>query len=91
MEKRSYVYILASQRNGTLYIGVTTDLVKRIHSHRTGAVSGFTKEYAVKMLVYFECHVCIENAISREKAMKKWYRKWKFKLIEKDNPEWRGL
>jgi len=91
MVKHSYVYILASQRNGTLYIGVTSDLTRRIHLHRTSASEGFTEKYSVKMLVYFERHECIELAIKREKAMKKWYRKWKLNLIERDNLEWRDL
>jgi len=85
------VYILASKRNGTLYTGVTSDLMGRVHRHRTGEVQGFTREYGVKMLVWFELHATMEAAIQREKRIKKWYRKWKLELIEADNPEWRDL
>lgn len=91
MEKQGYVYILASKRNGTLYTGVTSDLVRRVWEHRNGAVGGFTKEYNVKLLVHVECFTCIEDAIRREKAIKKWYRKRKLELIEKDNPGWQDL
>ena len=89
--KNPAVYILASQRNGTLYIGVTSDLVKRVWEHREGLVDGFTKQHQVKMLVWYEQHETMECAISREKAMKKWRRQWKIALIEKDNPAWRDL
>ncbi|MBX9726643.1 MAG: GIY-YIG nuclease family protein [Rickettsiales bacterium] len=89
--KQYYVYILSSQRNGTLYIGVTGDLIKRTWEHREGFVDGFTKEYDVKMLVYYEIAVSPDAAIVREKQMKKWNRKWKLELIEKFNPEWRDL
>ena len=85
------VYILASQRNGTLYIGVTSDLVKRIWQHREGLAEGFTKQYGVKTLVWYEQHATMESAISREKAMKKWLRKWKLAAIEKTNPDWHDL
>ncbi len=87
----SYMYILASQRNGTLYVGVTSGLVKRTYEHRTGAVPGFTKTYGVKRLVYFEEFERIEDAILREKQVKRWKRSWKIELIEKDNPDWRDL
>lgn len=83
-----YVYILASHRNGTLYIGVTNDLARRVHEHRNGAVPGFTKKYRVKQLVYFEPHDSIEEAILREKRMKVWKRAWKIEAIQKMNPEW---
>lgn len=91
MEKHPAVYILASQRNGTLYIGVTSDLVKRIWEHRSDLVDGFTKHYGCHTLVYFEQHVEMTEAIRREKQMKKWNRTWKIELIEKQNPDWRDL
>ena len=82
------VYILASQRNGTLYIGVTSDLIRRVHQHREGVVPGFTQEHGVKRLVWFEQHSTMEHAILREKRIKKWNRAWKLDLIERRNP-WR--
>jgi putative endonuclease len=85
------VYLLASKRNGTLYVGVTSDLVARIHQHRSGAVRGFTRDYGVKLLVWFEQHATMESAISREKRIKKWNRAWKLELIEAANSEWRDL
>ena len=85
------VYLLASRRNGTLYVGVTSDLAARMNHHRMGAVPGFTQEYDVKLLVWFEQHSTMEEAIAREKWIKKWNRAWKLELIEKDNPEWRDL
>jgi putative endonuclease len=89
--KQYYVYILASKKNGTLYIGVTSDLVKRIYEHKNNLVEGFSKEYNVHSLVYYELHQEIEKAILREKQMKKWNRKWKMRLIEEKNPEWKDL
>ncbi|MFC3713149.1 GIY-YIG nuclease family protein [Sphingoaurantiacus capsulatus] len=86
-----YVYILASERNGTLYIGVTNDLARRVGEHREGLVEGFTRRYAVKRLVYIESFERIEDAIAREKAMKKWKRLWKLDLIERQNPDWVDL
>jgi putative endonuclease len=86
-----YVYILASRIGGTLYIGVTNDLVRRVYEHRSGAAEGFTKDYEVKRLVYFESFDDIEQAIHREKRLKKWTRAWKIALIEKDNPNWIDL
>jgi putative endonuclease len=86
-----YVYILASQKNGTLYIGVTNDIVRRIFEHRSDAVSSFTKIHAVHQLVYFEVAESIEAAIRREKRLKKWPRDWKKNLIEQNNPEWLDL
>ena len=86
-----YVYILASRRNGTLYTGVTNDLVRRIHEHRTEAVDGFTKKYGVHMLVWFESADDVTAAIQREKTIKKWNRQWKLALIEKENPDWTDL
>ncbi len=91
MGKTGYVYILASERNGTLYIGVTSDLVKRVWQHREGAVQGFSKRYEVKRLVYFEIFAAMPDAIAREKAMRKWRRRWKINAIEQDNPTWRDL
>ena len=85
------VYILASRRNGTLYIGVTSKLLQRIAQHRDGTLGGFTKHHGVKMLVWFEPHEDIEEAILREKRLKKWNRAWKLRLIEESNPEWRDL
>lgn len=86
-----YVYILASQRNGTLYVGVTNNLLRRIGEHRDGAASGFTKKYGVKNLVYFEIASDAYSAISREKQLKNWKREWKLELIESINPEWKDL
>jgi putative endonuclease len=89
--KSYYVYILANKKNGVLYIGVTNNLVRRIYEHKKGMTDGFTKKYNVKNLVYYETHSEINEAIKREKQMKKWYRKWKIELIEKSNPEWKDL
>lgn len=86
-----YVYVLASKKHGTLYIGVTNDLVRRVHEHRTNAIDGFTKKYGVHQLVYFEETEAIENAIHREKQLKKWKRDWKLDLIEEKNPNWDDL
>ena len=89
--KQPAVYILASQRNGTLYIGVTSDLIKRIWEHKNDLVEGFTQKYKVHQLVYFEQHQDMLAAITREKQIKKWNRAWKLRLIERENPEWRDL
>jgi putative endonuclease len=89
--KNYFVYILASKRNGTLYIGVTNDLIRRVYEHKNDLVEGFTQKYGVHTLVYYEMFDDIENAILREKRLKKWNRKWKLELIEKDNPNWRDL
>ena len=91
MEKQPTVYILANKRNGTLYTGVTTNLVKRIWEHKNDTHEGFTKKYQVHRLVYFEQHQTMDAAITREKRIKKWNRQWKIKLIEKSNPQWRDL
>ena len=91
MEKQPCVYILASQHNGTLYIGVTSNLVKRGWEHKTTLVDGFTKKYVVHCLVYYELHDDMASAITREKQLKKWNRAWKCRLVEKSNPEWRDL
>ena len=91
MSKQFCVYLLASKRNGTLYIGVTSDLVGRVWQHRNKAADGFTAKYGVTRLVYYELHESAESAISREKQMKKWNRSWKLKLIEDNNPDWKDL
>ncbi|HYC04014.1 MAG TPA: GIY-YIG nuclease family protein [Azospirillaceae bacterium] len=85
------VYMLASGRNGTLYVGVTSDLSRRVWEHRCGAVPGFTQKYEVKHLVWYESHSSAESAIRREKQLKRWQRAWKIRLIEGDNPEWQDL
>ena len=87
----SYVYILASDKNGTLYVGVTSDLVQRIWEHKNDVVEGFTKRYGVHGLVWYEEHQSIEDAIQREKNIKRWLREWKLDLIEECNPTWRDL
>jgi putative endonuclease len=89
--KTPCVFILASRRNGTLYIGVTSDLAKRVWQHKNGEVEGFTKAYRVHDLVWYEMHETMEGAIKREKAMKKWNRAWKIALIEKSNANWKDL
>lgn len=91
MKKGGYVYILASGRNGTIYIGVTSKLVERISQHKSHDVEGFTKKYTIDKLVYAEELPSIEEAIAREKQLKKWNRAWKIELIEKANPEWRDI
>ena len=91
MEKQPAVYLLASQRNGTLYIGVTSDLIQRIWQHKENLVEGFSQAYGCHTLVYFEQHLTMADAILREKQLKKWNRAWKIALIEKDNPTWRDL
>ena len=91
MEKDFYTYILASKRNGTLYIGVTSNLVQRIWQHKNDLVDGFTKKYAVKNLVFYEQHADAYSALSREKRLKEWKRQWKIELIEKFNPNWDDL
>ncbi|GLV28837.1 endonuclease [Sphingobium sp. TomTYG75] len=85
------VYLLASRKNGTLYIGVTSDLTKRIYQHRNGLIESFTSDYGVKRLVWFEPHDAMESAIQREKRIKKWNRQWKIELIEAGNPDWDDL
>jgi len=86
-----YVYILASTKNGTLYIGVTSNLIKRIWEHKNNVVEGFTQKYHVHTLVWCEGHPSMESAILREKTLKKWKREWKILLIKKRNPQWRDL
>ena len=89
--KTGWVYIMTNRANGTLYVGVTSDLVRRAHEHRTGAIPGFTKRYGLKKLVYFEEHENIYLAIQREHNMKHWSRTWKVRLILRENPQWRDL
>ena len=91
MEKQPVVYILASKRNGTLYIGVTSNLAKRVWEHKDDLVEGFTKKYGVHSLVYLEQFGDMVSAIAREKQLKKWNRAWKIRLIENENPEWNDL
>ncbi len=85
------VYILASRRYGTLYVGVTAHLMQRMHQHREGKFEGFTADYNVKLLVWYEQHATMDTAILREKQIKKWNRQWKINIIEKENPDWRDL
>ena len=91
MIRQPCVYMLASRRNGTLYVGVTADLVTRIHQHQAGYVPGFTRRYHVHTLVWFELHGSILEAITREKRIKRWRRAWKLELVESANPRWRNL
>lgn len=89
--KTYYVYILASKRNGTLYIGITNDLTRRVFEHKAGLINGFMKKYSVNKLVYFESTNDVNAAILQEKRLKKWKRQWKIELIEKSNPDWKDL
>jgi len=89
--KQYFVYILASKRNGTLYIGLTNDLLRRIYEDKNDLIEGFTKKYGIHLLVYYEVYGNINDAIAREKHMKKWNRQWKINLIEKSNPDWEDL
>ena len=91
MEWQPCVYMLASKRNGTLYVGVTSNLVKRIWEHKQQYVDGFTATYGVKRLVWYECHDSMISAIEREKLLKRWRRAWKLALVEAINPEWKDL
>jgi len=91
MNRQPGVYILANKRNGTLYVGVTSDLVKRIWEHRNNVAEGFTKQYNVHRLVWYELHESMESAINREKRLKDWRRAWKLELIESKNPGWLDL
>jgi putative endonuclease len=91
MSKTYIVYMLATRKNGTIYIGVTNNIAKRTFEHREGRGSEFTSNYSIKRLVWYETHTDVSLAIQREKSLKRWYRKWKIELIEKDNPDWRDL
>ena len=91
MKESFFVYILASQCRGTLYVGVTSDLIKRVYEHRSGTHEGFAHKYDVHRLVYYETFEDASGAIAREKQIKKWRRAWKLRLIEEHNPEWRNL
>ena len=91
MDKLPCVYLLASERNGTLYVGVTSNLIKRVWEHKNHVVEGFTKRYGVDRLVWYEVHETMESAIGREKAIKEWKRAWKLRLIEECNPDWEDL
>ncbi len=91
MGKPGYVYIMASQRNGTIYLGVTSDLPKRVYEHREGLIEGFTKKHGCKLLVWFEAYDDIQEARATELRMKNWNRQWKLKRIERMNPEWNDL
>ena len=92
MKMRSfYVYILATARDGTLYTGITNNLIRRVYEHKNGIIEGFTKKYKTKRLVYFEETTDVQGAITREKRIKKWRRSWKIELIEENNPQWRDL
>jgi putative endonuclease len=91
MTKQPCVYLMASRRNGTLYIGVTSDLVKRVWEHKNGVIDGFTKRYGVHLLVWYEFHETMDTAIARESALKAWKREWKLRLIEEQNPAWDDL
>ena len=86
-----YVYLLASRKHGTLYLGMTNNLIRRVHEHRTKSVPGFTSRYNIHHLVWYECYDDPENAIAREKEVKKWRREWKVRLIEKENLDWADL
>ena len=89
--KAPCVYILCSSRNGTLYVGVTSNLIQRIWQHKNGLAEGFTSDYKIHQLVWYEQHETMDAAITREKQIKKWNREWKLKMIEQTNPDWRDL
>jgi putative endonuclease len=91
MDKEFYIYILASKRNGTLYTGVTSNLIQRVWQHKNDLFEGFAEKYNIKNLVFYEVHTNAESAITREKRIKKWRRTWKLRLIEEKNPEWKDL
>ena len=91
VEKQPCVYLLANRKRGTLYLGVTSDLIKRVWQHKNDLADGFTKRYRVHELVWFEMHASMDSAIAREKAIKCWKRWWKMDLVEEDNPDWRDL
>ncbi len=91
MNKQPAVYVLASKRNGTLYVGVTSDLIKRVWEHKNNVVKGFTERFSVHQLVWYELHETMESAIRKEKMLKNWKRVWKLELIERSNPNWQDL
>lgn len=91
MDKQYYVYLLASKPYGTLYTGITSNLMQRVYQHKEELVDGFTKKYNVHQLVYYEIHLDVNEAILREKRIKKWNRQWKINLIQRDNPQWLDL
>jgi len=91
MNRQPAVYILANKRNGTLYVGVTSDLIKRIWEHKNNVVKGFTERYSVHQLIWYELHETMESAIRKEKMLKNWKRVWKLELIERNNPNWQDL
>lgn len=89
--KKGFVYIMSNKQDGVLYIGVTSDIVKRVYEHKNSYVDGFTKQYNLKTLVYYEVYDDIEEAIKREKQLKNWHREWKVELVKKENPNWKDL
>lgn len=89
--KKGFVYMMSNKQDGVLYIGVTSDIVKRVYEHKNGFVDGFTKQYNLKNLVYYEIYDDIEEAIKREKQLKNWHREWKIELVNKQNPHWEDL
>ncbi len=91
LDQRFYVYIMANKRNGTIYIGVTNNLMRRVYEHREGLIKGFTSRYGLKTIVHYEVFDSILSAIQRETSLKRWPRKWKLELIEASNPQWRDL
>lgn len=91
MERQFYIYIMANKRNGTIYIGVTNDLARRVYEHREGLAKGFTSRYGLKSIVYYEVFDSVSLAIQRETSLKRWPRRWKLALIEKANPQWKDL
>ena len=91
LDKQPCVYLLANKKNGTLYLGVTSDLIRRIWEHKNNVIEGFTKWHQIHNLVWYEVHIDMRSAITREKSMKKWKRDWKLELIKKENPEWEDL
>ena len=89
--KKGFIYMMSNKQDGVLYVGVTSDIVKRVYEHKNGFVDGFTKQYNLKNLVYYEVYNDIEEAIKREKQLKNWHREWKIELVNKQNPQWEDL
>jgi putative endonuclease len=89
--QKYFVYIMASKKDGVLYVGITNDLLRRVYEHKQGTIDGFTKKYFTKKLVYFETTSDVKSAIAREKCLKRWKREWKIRLIKESNPEWKDL